>query len=55
MNIKCLKCNKKPNEIVEYVQLAKEENITPEQFVIKNEGTFNKETGYFCAHNVILK
>lgn len=43
----CKKCGKKPSEIDEYVYEAKNERISPEQYVKENEGTYNPENNMF--------
>ncbi len=45
--IKCKGCGKTPDKIHEYIESAKEWKMTPEQYVIEEEGTYNKETGLF--------
>ena len=48
--IKCKVCGKQPLEIKEYIQYGKEEGLTPEEFVIQNEGTYNRLTGkFYCT------
>jgi hypothetical protein len=39
--IACIRCHKTPDEIEEYVELAKDEEMTPIEFVIREEGTYN--------------
>lgn len=45
--MKCKICGKEPNELQEYISAAYEEKITPEEYVRREEGTFNKETEQF--------
>jgi hypothetical protein len=47
----CKICKKIPSEIEEYVEAAKEENMTPDDYVREEEGTFNAETGQFYCTN----
>lgn len=48
---KCCYCGKKPEEIEEYIAYAKDDECTPLEFVVNNEGTYNSETGEFaCTH-----
>jgi len=50
MIIKCKCCGKKPEEIKEYVECAKDYECTPEEYVIKEEGTLNIFTGnFYCT------
>ena len=56
MTIKCKVCNRKPDEILEYTIAADEEGITPEDYVFKNEGTFNFSTSlFYCTKCYINK
>ena len=43
----CIGCNKTPDQISEYVNMGEEEDMTPEEFVRKEEGTYNKANGHF--------
>jgi hypothetical protein len=56
MIYKCKICKKKPNELGEYVECAKDWELTPDEYVRQQEGTFNKETGQFycteCYYDV---
>ena len=45
----CCGCNKKPDEIEEYINCGVENNCTPISFVFHEEGTYNSETGEFCC------
>ena len=49
MDIRCIGCDKAPNEIGEYIEMAGIEEITPEQYVRSEEGTFNPENGHFAC------
>lgn len=53
--MKCEVCNKKPEEIQEYVDCGKEENMTPEQYVASEEGTYNPHKDLFCCTNCYIK
>lgn len=46
---RCIGCNKLPEEIAEYVDMAKEENMTPDAYVREEEGTYNPENGHFMC------
>ncbi len=47
----CIGCNKKPEEIEEYVEAAAEEEMTPDDYVAQEEGTYNRHNGHFlCTH-----
>lgn len=58
MEIKCKICERKPDQIAEYVNLAREEPEyfdSPEHFVRKEEGTYNPKTGLFYCTNCYIK
>lgn len=44
---RCIVCTKTPDEIEEYVDAAQEDYTTPTEWVIANEGTYNKRNGHF--------
>jgi hypothetical protein len=45
--MRCKICGKAPNEINEYIEMAEEKGLTPEEFVKTEEGTFNSSTEMF--------
>lgn len=47
--MKCPYCDRKPHEIQEYIDGAKQENCTPEQYVISEEGTYDGRTKLFAC------
>lgn len=49
LEIKCIGCGKAPAEIDEYIEMAEIEEISPEQYVRSEEGTFNPENGHFAC------
>ncbi len=49
MKLICQGCGKSPEELVEYVEMAKEEGGTPSEWALKNEGTVNEENGHFLC------
>ena len=52
----CIGCNKKPDEIDEYIEAAAEEDMTPEQYVKEEEGTLNGfEKGRFYCTDCYIK
>lgn len=55
MELKCKGCGKKPEDIEEYVEMGKMENMTPEDFVLEEEGTLNRETGLFYCTDCYVK
>ena len=47
MNIRCKVCGKRPHELAEYISAAQAHEMTPDEYVRREEGTFNWATGYF--------
>ena len=49
--VKCIGCKRKPEEISEYVYIAKAYGITPLEFVKRFEGTFDKfkPNKFYCT------
>ena len=45
----CVGCNHVPSEIQEYVELAQGDQMTPDDFVRYEEGTYNSENGHFLC------
>ena len=45
----CTGCNKRPDEIEEYVEAAAENEVTPDEYVIDEEGTYNAGNGHFLC------
>ena len=52
--MKCAVCGKEPKDIVEYQEQAEVEEVTPEQFVQTEEGTYDYSTGYFVCTNCYI-
>lgn len=52
MEIRCLGCNRIPEEIPEYISEAKLNGMTPLQFVLEEEGTFNlyEPNRFYCTN-----
>lgn len=46
---KCVGCGKRPAEIDEYVEAAAEAEMSPDDYVCSEEGTFNKRNGHFLC------
>jgi hypothetical protein len=53
--VHCCGCDRTPDEIGEYIGMAEEEGITPEQFVRAEEGTFNPVTLHFWCTDCYIK
>lgn len=46
----CVGCNKKSSELEEYVEAAKEINLSPEEYVRLEEGTYNRaHSTFYCS------
>lgn len=52
---KCIMCGKRPEEIEEYVECAKQEEMTPEQYVKSCEGTYNSAVELFYCTDCYIK
>lgn len=60
MKVQCKCCNRTPDQISEYVSAAEEcestpEKVTPEEYVIQEEGTYNPQTGKFYCTECYIK
>jgi hypothetical protein len=53
--MQCKECGRKPSEIQEYIEAAKEYECTPEEFVWREEGTYNGLTGKFWCTECYVK
>lgn len=51
----CIGCNKSPDEIEEYVEAAADANMTPEGYVSREDGTYNRENGHFACTDCYIK
>lgn len=47
--LRCCRCGRSPEQIPEIVAEAKEEEMSPDEWVRENEGTLNTETGRFAC------
>lgn len=52
---KCVGCGLAPDEIQEYVEMAKLEQTTPIKFVKSDEGTYNRANGHFACTACYLR
>lgn len=41
MDPRCIGCDKTPDQILEYIEMAEEYGITPTEFVLTEEGTYD--------------
>lgn len=53
--LRCKVCGKAPAEIDEYVDMGKEEDMTPDEYVRCEEGTLNRATGLFYCTLCYIK
>lgn len=51
----CTGCNKRPDDIEEYVDMGKAEEMTPDEFVRTEEGTYNKDNGHFLCTECYIR
>ena len=49
LDIRCQGCKLTPGELTEYVEAAQDCDLTPEQYVRMEEGTFNPANGHFLC------
>jgi hypothetical protein len=49
MGLICAGCRKRPEELEEYVEAAREEETTPDEYVRENEGTLNSRGEFLCT------
>ena len=49
MIIQCFRCNRTPEEIEEYSPEMTETDMSPTDYVIAEEGTFNDQNGHFAC------
>lgn len=51
MQLTCIGCELKPDQIEEYVEAAEENDMTPDQYVIEEEGTLNgfEPNKFYCT------
>jgi hypothetical protein len=45
----CTGCNKHPDKIEEYIEMAENEEMTPDEYVRHEEGTYNRANGHFLC------
>jgi len=51
----CTGCNKPADEIEEYIEGAAENEMTVEQYVREEEGTYNPANGHFLCTSCYIK
>lgn len=45
----CIGCGLTPDELDCYTELADDAGLTPTEYVMQEEGTYNKENGHFTC------
>lgn len=45
----CARCGKRPAELEEYVEAAEASDMSPDDYVRAEEGTYNRESGHFLC------
>jgi len=51
----CIGCNRPPSQIPEYIEMGQVEEMSPEEFVRQEEGTFNPENGHFACTECYIR
>ena len=51
----CIGCNKHPEDLAEYVAMGRVEDMTPDDFVREEEGTYNPKNGHFLCTTCYIK
>ena len=55
IEVHCKGCGKKPSELEEYISAAQDNNMTPDDYVVQEEGTYNHNTGEFWCTSCYVK
>lgn len=45
----CIGCNRRPDQITEYVNMVRNSAISPDEAVRREEGTYNPDNGHFAC------
>jgi hypothetical protein len=51
----CIGCYRLPNEISEYSKVSTQTKLEPDEFVKREEGTYNEENGHFLCTSCYIK
>lgn len=51
----CIGCERYPDQIDEYIAYGAMEEITPDEYVRRYEGTYNGENGHFLCTDCYIK
>jgi hypothetical protein len=52
--LRCIGCDQTPDQIDEYVEMAQSMNVTPWEYVRREEGTLNHANGHFACTRCYL-
>jgi len=55
IKLRCIGCNKRPSELSEYIEAAKENDMDPDAYVWTEEGTLNRVNGHFLCTGCYVK
>lgn len=55
MKMRCVGCDRAPEDIPEYVAAGLAEGMTPADYVYEEEGTLNTRTGLFTCTECYVK
>jgi len=48
--IQCKRCGREPKKITEYIISAEDYGCTPDEYVVREEGTYNERTQeFYCT------
>jgi hypothetical protein len=47
--LRCIGCDRTPDQIDEYVEAAREMEVSPWEYVRREEGTLNPDNGHFAC------
>jgi hypothetical protein len=50
----CIGCDKHPDQLSCYLSCAEAEDLSPDDYVRKEEGTFNPDNGHFLCDNCYI-
>jgi len=55
IELACNGCGKRPDELVEYIEAGRENDMTPTDFCREEEGTLNVANGHFLCTDCYIK
>jgi len=55
LELMCIGCGKTPDELSEYVDVARSVCLTPDEYVLENEGTLNTGNGHFLCTDCYIE